>query len=115
MAEIVRLNNRQIESGETLTPTIAIPEGASRCTLRVSRAQWPAAGVTLDAQFSFDGGVSFPMVMPTFIGPGTTSAKDPVLPDAVIGFGWGARTPTHARAMVVTPLRFRANVVIEAD
>lgn len=104
-----------IQAGENLTPSIAIPEGATRCQLRCSRAQWPAAGVTIDAQFSFDGGDTWPMVMPTFIGPAETSAKDPTVRDAVIGFGWGQRTPTHARARTVTATQFRSNVVIEAD
>lgn len=115
MAEIVRLNNRLIAAGESVTPSVAIPQGTNRCTLRASRAQWPAAGVTLDAQFSFDGGTTWPMVMPTFIGPGETSVKDPVLRDAVIGFGWGSKTPTHARARISTPSQFRSDVVIEAD
>lgn len=81
----------------------------------MSRAQWPSPGMTITLMVSYDGQQSWVVGTSAFIAPGTTSAKDPVLADALIGFGWGRNPPTHAKVITNSPSAFRSNVTIEAD
>ncbi len=115
MAILATLNNRQIVKGVNETPVAAVPEGISRVNLRMSRAQWPAEGATITIFVSYDDQKSWVVANRVFIEPGETSAKDPVLADAVIGFGWGKKAPTHIKAGSDSPVQFRSNIVIEAD
>lgn len=81
----------------------------------MSRENWPAAGVEITLWLSYDGGQSWRVATRAQIAPGTTSAKDPVLRDAVIGMGWSGTKPTHAKASAVSPSIYTSNVTIEAD
>lgn len=70
---------------------------------------------TVTLSVSYDGAQSWRVANSALILPGETTAKDPVLPDAVIGMGWGNSAPTHAKVSSVSPAQFRSDVTIEAD
>lgn len=115
MTVIATISNRTIAAGSSETPSVAVPAQYSRAGLRMSRANWPVAGVEITLWLSYDGGQTWRMGNRAHIGPGSTSAKDPVLRDAVIGMGWSTQKPTHAKASAVSPSSFQSNVTIEAD
>lgn len=81
----------------------------------MSRENWPVGGVEITLWLSYNGGQSWAIANHAHIAPGTTSVKDPVLRDAVIGMGWSLPKPTHAKASAVSPSGFTSTVTIEAD
>lgn len=115
MPTLATLPNRAIGAGTSETPSVAVPAQYSRAALRMSRASWPVGGVQITLWLSYDGGQSWRVANRAQIGPGSTSAKDPVLRDAVIGMGWSSPKPTHAKASAVSPSSFQSTVSIEAD
>lgn len=114
MAVLATLANRTIAAGASETPSAAVPAQYQRAALRMSRSNWPVAGVEITLWLSYDNGQSWVVANRAQIAPGTTSAKDPVLRDAVIGMGWSSPKPTHAKAAAVSPSGFTSTVSIEA-
>lgn len=115
MGVLATLNNRQVPAGVDETPGVAVPQGLRWVNLHLRRENWPAAGVTITLLVSYDNQQSWNIANSSLIAPGTTSAKDPVLRDAVIGMGWGSRAPTHAKAGSSSPSTFRTDLMIEGE
>jgi len=115
VATLATFTNQAIPSGTFTSPAAAVPADVRGLTLRMTRNNWPAAGVTIALQLSFDGGNTFPksdaVSIAAWVNDGT--GKHP-LSDAVIGWGWNSAQPTHVRAQTVAPQAFSTTVTISS-
>ena len=115
MTILATLTNQTIPSGTFTTAPQVVPANTIGATLRMTRQNWPSAGVTISMHFSFDGGTTYPVTLPTFIAAwfDDGTGKHP-LSDTVIGYGWSNNVPTHVKAQTVSPSSFVSTVTIEA-
>ncbi len=98
---VIFSGTRTIQSGVNRTPSAAVPAGSSRCDITMTRANWPAAGVSITILLTYDGTNYVPVAPPNIIGPGSVDPKTGVIPPAAIGFGWG-HDPQPLRALIET-------------
>lgn len=110
--------NVLIRSGENVSPAMAVVGGATGIELAMTRDNWPAAGVTIRLEASFDGGATWVIKNgPLLIDPFVPTPKEPNPTPASIGWGWGdsQNVPTHLRAGVVSPSNFRTDITLTVD
>lgn len=115
MAVVATFVNQAIPQGVFTSPAAAVAADVRGLSLRMSRNNWPAAGVTIALLLSFDGGNTFPksdaVSIAAWVNDGT--GKHP-LSDAVIGWGWNTAQPTHVKAQTTSPQAFSTTITIES-
>jgi hypothetical protein len=113
---IATFPSHSVPSGTFTSPAGAVAADAIGLNLRMSRENWPAAGVTIALLMSFDGGSTYPQVysnvIAAWVDDGT--GKHP-LSDAVIGLGWGETQPKpdHVKAQSVSGTAYVSTITVE--
>jgi len=92
-----------VPSGTNESPVGHVPPDANSAELRMTRQNWPAAGVLVTLWVSYDNQGSWVVGNQAQIDPGEPNPKNGILADAVIGIGWSTRQPTHAKIGTVNP------------
>ncbi len=62
MTILATFSNQSVPSGTFNTPAQVVAADLRRITLRMSRENWPAAGVQIAILLSFDGGATYPTI-----------------------------------------------------
>ena|SRR3990167_2216378 len=104
-----------VRLGKQVGSSVVLPSIFRTVELVCSREHWPIEGVGIQL-LSSDDGVVFgdlsPVHIPAWEDDGT--GKHP-LSDAVIGFGWGNKVPSHVRFVIVAPRTFDSNVSVRTE
>jgi len=107
--------NVSFPAGDFTSPGFKVSkklDGVTSLTLLVESAAFPAGRTTLNIQFSFDGGLTYPpekSAQMTVDGPIPSDPKVPVFQDMTFTLNG---TPTHARYSSNAPSAFTAHVIV---
>lgn len=110
-----------IRSNIRETPARPVPAGVTRINVKMSRENWPAAGMNIELLVSYDGGTVFESPGPTHIAPFVPEPPrytNVLEYPASIGVGWNQeiRQATHVKARTNNPgSNFQSTITIEAD
>lgn len=77
-----------------------VPVSVTALGITLSRENWPATGIDVDLQVSYNNQATWESPGPTHLGPPIPNPNHPGITDAGIGVGWNQelRQATHVRA-----------------
>ena len=113
-------SNKLIAAGDAVLPAgdgIGIPKRSESAHVMLTRDNWPAEGVDMAIEYSFDYGRTWvPCIGLTHIDPGVFDPKLGAIPKAGVGCGWNpdvGQQPTRGRLRTISPSAFRTDISLE--
>jgi len=106
--------NVLIGTGTYFTPDVNVPKGSVYADVYLTRTNWPAQGVTLSIEFTYDGVSYVTVAGPYGIPQGGINPKTGTVDPASFGFGWVRNPqPKGARIKAINPGgNFRTDITV---